>query len=66
MPLLQPESTYFFSWSSVCLSVRHYYSGKFTCTMSMSRHFGFEYALVMQFTAVAVLRKSQNTDLSIF
>ena len=44
----QPESTYFFSWSSVCLSVRHYYSGKLTCTMSTSCHFGFEYALVMQ------------------
>ena len=48
----QPESTYFFSWSSVCLSVRHYYSGKFTCTINTSPHFGFEYALVMQCTVL--------------
>ena len=35
------------SFFSVCLSARHYYSGKFTYTINTSRHFAFEYALVM-------------------
>ena len=39
---LREHRQYYNSIIFFCLSVRHYYSGKFTYTINISRHFRFE------------------------